>query len=169
MRQRPSMNIDFEALERSSRAELRALWTQELGDKPPQSLGRDVLALGIAYARQERLFGGLTKPVARELDRLFAHALADVGFADVKVSTARRSWSLRSSDRRRGASIRRSFSHSHARGHGCASYDSAITPTPPKSRNTSVCVTPTCVDCCDLPFSPPTSSRQSSKGANHAH
>jgi hypothetical protein len=71
------LNIDLETLERSSRDELRALWTQELGDKPPQSLGRDVLALGIAYARQERLYGGLTRPVTKELDRLLAHALAD--------------------------------------------------------------------------------------------
>jgi site-specific DNA recombinase len=34
---------------------LRELWAQELGDKPPATLGRDVLALAIAYARQERL------------------------------------------------------------------------------------------------------------------
>ena len=71
------LNIDLETLERLSRDELRALWTQELGDKPPQSLGRDVLALGVAYARQERLYGGLTKPVTKELDRLLADALAD--------------------------------------------------------------------------------------------
>jgi hypothetical protein len=73
-----SLGLDaLRTLERSSRAQLRALWTQELGDKPPHSLGRDVLALGIAHARQERLYGGLTKPVTRELDRLLAHALAD--------------------------------------------------------------------------------------------
>jgi len=71
------LNIDLEILERLSRDELRALWTQELGDKPPQSLGRDVLALGVAYTRQERLYGGLTKPVTKELDRLLADALAD--------------------------------------------------------------------------------------------
>jgi hypothetical protein len=43
------LNIDLETLERLSRDELRAVWPQELGDKPPQSLGRDVLALGVAY------------------------------------------------------------------------------------------------------------------------
>ena len=69
------LNIDLETLERSSRDELRALWTQELGDKPPQSVGRDVLALAIAHARQERQYGGLPKSVARELDRLFDRAL----------------------------------------------------------------------------------------------
>ena len=35
------------------------------------------LALGIAYARQEQRYGGLTKSVARELDRLLARALGD--------------------------------------------------------------------------------------------
>jgi len=46
--------IDLENLEQLSRAELRALWTEELAEKPPASLGRDILVLGVAYARQER-------------------------------------------------------------------------------------------------------------------
>jgi hypothetical protein len=75
MRNRPIVNIDLEILEKSSRAELRALWERELGDKPPPTLGRDILALAIAYARQERLHGGLSRPVAKELDRLLAHTL----------------------------------------------------------------------------------------------
>jgi hypothetical protein len=58
-----------------SRSELRALWTQELGECPPTTLGRDVLALAIAYARQERRRGGVSKPIARELDRLFNQTL----------------------------------------------------------------------------------------------
>jgi hypothetical protein len=62
------------SLDGLSRSELRALWTQELGERPPATLGRDVLALAIAYARQERR-GGLSKPVARELDRLFDQTL----------------------------------------------------------------------------------------------
>src|SRR5215470_10819807 len=65
----------LENLERLSRAELRALWTEELAESPPASLGRDILALGIAYARQERQYGGLAKPVAKELDRLSARML----------------------------------------------------------------------------------------------
>ena len=60
-----------------SRAELRALWTEELAESPPASLGRDILALGIAYARQERRYGGLSKPAAKELDRLSARVLRD--------------------------------------------------------------------------------------------
>jgi len=63
------------SLDGLSRSELRALWTQELGERPPATLGRDVLALAIAYARQKRRRGGLSKPVARELDRLFDQTL----------------------------------------------------------------------------------------------
>jgi hypothetical protein len=77
MRKQPIVNIDLGILEKSSRAELRAIWERELGDKPPLTLGRDILALAIAYARQERLNGGLSKPVAKELDRLLAHTLRD--------------------------------------------------------------------------------------------
>jgi Protein of unknown function (DUF2924) len=68
---------EVERLEQLSRAELRTLWMKEFAEKPPSSLGRDILALGIAYARQERRYGGLTKSVARELDRLLACALGD--------------------------------------------------------------------------------------------
>jgi hypothetical protein len=77
MRNQPIVNIDLEILGKSSRAELRALWERELGDKPPSTLGRDILALAIAYARQERLNGGLSRPVAKELDRLLVRALRD--------------------------------------------------------------------------------------------
>jgi hypothetical protein len=66
---------DIHSLDRLSRSELRAHWIQELGERPPATLGRDVLALAIAYARQERRQGGLTKSIAKELDRLFDRAL----------------------------------------------------------------------------------------------
>ena len=68
--------IDLENLEQFSRTKLRALWTEELAEKPPAALGRDILMLDIAYARQERRYGGLSKPVAKELDRL-ARTLVD--------------------------------------------------------------------------------------------
>ena len=51
-----------EHLDQLSRAELRELWKRELAEQPPSSLGRDILALGIAYARQERHYGGLSRP-----------------------------------------------------------------------------------------------------------
>jgi DUF2924 family protein len=72
-----NVNIKVEYLEQLSRAELRILWEREFAEKPPPSLGRDILALGIAHARQERRYGGLAKSVAKELDRLSARVLRD--------------------------------------------------------------------------------------------
>jgi Protein of unknown function (DUF2924) len=69
--------VQLEAPQRLSRAKLRTLWTKELSETPPSSLGRDILALGIAYARQERLYGGLSRRVAKELERLGACALSN--------------------------------------------------------------------------------------------
>jgi hypothetical protein len=73
--QNVSTRIDH--LEKLSRAELRVLWKREFSEKAPATLGRDILALGIAYARQESRHGGLAKPVAKELDRLLARVLRD--------------------------------------------------------------------------------------------
>jgi len=69
------LNVNIQGLDRLSRGELRLIWTQELGDRPPATLGRDILALGVAHARQERRQGGLSKPVLRELDRLLEQVL----------------------------------------------------------------------------------------------
>jgi hypothetical protein len=55
--------VQLEALQRLSRAKLRTLWTKELSETPPSSLGRDILDLGIAYARQERLYGVKRRPI----------------------------------------------------------------------------------------------------------
>jgi hypothetical protein len=70
-------NTRIDQLERLSRAELRILWEQEFAEKPPKSLGRDILVLAIAYARQEWRYGGLARPVAKELDRLLARVIRD--------------------------------------------------------------------------------------------
>jgi Protein of unknown function (DUF2924) len=72
-----NVNKDTEYLQRLSRAELRVLWEREFSEKAPASLGRDILVLGIAYASQERRYGGLSRPVAKELDRLLARVLRD--------------------------------------------------------------------------------------------
>jgi Protein of unknown function (DUF2924) len=72
-----NVSIEIDNLEQKSRAELRVLWEREFAGKAPPSLGRDILALGIAYARQERCYGGLARPVAKELDRLLARVLHD--------------------------------------------------------------------------------------------
>jgi hypothetical protein len=70
-----NVNTRIDHLEKLSRAELRTLWGKEFSEEPPATLGRDVLMLGIAYARQERRYGGIAKPIARELERLFARVL----------------------------------------------------------------------------------------------
>jgi hypothetical protein len=77
MVRRRDVTSNLEELDSLARAELRALWKAELAEEPPSSLGRDILALGIAYGRQERRHGGLAKPVARELDRLLTRALGN--------------------------------------------------------------------------------------------
>ena len=73
----PTVSIEIDNLEQKSRAELRILWKGEFSGTAPPSLGRDILALGIAYARQERCYGGLTRAVAKELYRLLARVLHD--------------------------------------------------------------------------------------------
>jgi hypothetical protein len=85
---RASSKDDIHDLDRLSRNDLRTIWSQEIGDQPPATLGRDILALHIAYARQERRQGGLTKWVARELDRLLEQTLrSDRGEKPAAAST----------------------------------------------------------------------------------
>jgi hypothetical protein len=48
---------------------LRARWTEVFGVAPSPSLGRRLLARAIAYALQERAFGGLKLSTDRLLDR----------------------------------------------------------------------------------------------------
>jgi hypothetical protein len=66
---------EFADLDKQPRARLRDLWQKELCEKPPGCFGRELLALGIAYARQEQRYGGLRKSSVRELERLFTRAL----------------------------------------------------------------------------------------------
>jgi hypothetical protein len=70
-------NVEIEDFDQLSRAKLRELWEREFAEKPPRCLGRDILALGIAYVRQERRYGGLRKPVARELNWLLSRVLGE--------------------------------------------------------------------------------------------
>jgi Protein of unknown function (DUF2924) len=69
-------SLGLEELGRLSRSQLRDLWQKELGEKPPGSFGRELLALGVAYVRQERRYGGFRKASLRELDRRFERTLA---------------------------------------------------------------------------------------------
>jgi hypothetical protein len=76
MRAQQEPDCDLADLGHLSRSQLRDLWQKEVGEKPPVSLGRELLVLGIAYVRQERRYGGLRKASVRELDRLFERTLA---------------------------------------------------------------------------------------------
>jgi hypothetical protein len=68
-------DVDIDTLDQCSRADLRLHWKTLFRAAPPACLGRDVLALGVAHALQERRYGGLSKPVAKELERLLAAVL----------------------------------------------------------------------------------------------
>jgi Protein of unknown function (DUF2924) len=76
MRAQPEPDVELADLGHLSRSQLRDLWQKEVGGKPPGSFGRELFALGIAYIRQERRYGGLRKASAREVDRLFGRMLA---------------------------------------------------------------------------------------------
>jgi len=83
-----NVSIKIDNLEQKSRAELRVLWEREFAGKAPPSLGRDILALAIAYARQERRYGGLARPVAKELNRLLARVLREDATGAPKSATS---------------------------------------------------------------------------------
>src|SRR5437868_14712816 len=68
---------DFADLGKLPRSKLREVWQTEFNEKPPACFGRELLALGIAYARQEHRYGGFRKTSVRELDRLFTRALGE--------------------------------------------------------------------------------------------
>jgi hypothetical protein len=88
MLQHRNGTIEIDNLEQLSRVELRGLWEKEFGGKTPRALRRDILALGIAYAKQERTYGGLARPVAKELDRLLARVLEDEAADAPKAATS---------------------------------------------------------------------------------
>ncbi len=75
MPRRRHVQFDVDNLVSLSRAELRDQWARELGEAAPTSLGRDILALGVAYSKQERIHGGIRRSIGRELDRLLSRAL----------------------------------------------------------------------------------------------
>lgn len=75
MRAQRDTDWDFADLGKLPRSKLREVWQIELNENPPACFGRELLALGIAYARQEHRYGGFRKTSVRELDRLFTRVL----------------------------------------------------------------------------------------------
>jgi hypothetical protein len=78
MAERPTgPDLDLADLDHLSRSRLRdPSGKRSSARSPPQSFGRELLALGIAYDRQERRYGGMRKASAREVDRLAPVAFA---------------------------------------------------------------------------------------------
>jgi len=68
-------DLNLETLANLPRAKLRNRWREEFHDEPPISFGRELLALAIAQARQQRHYGTPAKTIARDLDRLFERVL----------------------------------------------------------------------------------------------
>ena len=54
----------------SSIAQLRRDWQISIGSPPPPDLGRELLARALSWKDQERLHGGYSPGVLRELERL---------------------------------------------------------------------------------------------------
>jgi len=63
------IELEIEALERLSTALLRQRWRDRFGTEPPK-ISPSLLRLALAYDIQERLLGGLTPPMKRELRRI---------------------------------------------------------------------------------------------------
>jgi hypothetical protein len=52
--------------------ELRVLWRTTFKSEPPRAFGPDLLRRSIAYKRQEIVYGGLDRPIARLMQQLMA-------------------------------------------------------------------------------------------------
>lgn len=63
------LDQQIEFLQGLSTAQLRAEW-QRVWKEPAPRLGHDLLRRGIAWKRQEQTYGGLSRPVTKELKRL---------------------------------------------------------------------------------------------------
>ena len=94
-----SHDLKLNELERLSRAELRTLWTQELGDKPPRNpVGERLLDFGTAIIVTARLRESTILKASYPFDRQSVEFLSIfrmgvdeideiVGFADRSVTT----------------------------------------------------------------------------------
>ena len=64
-----SEDIELHDLNGLPRARLRARWREVFDEQPPAAFGRELLALGIAYALQDRRFGDLLRSLQSKLCR----------------------------------------------------------------------------------------------------
>lgn len=66
-----------------SLAELRATWTERLGDEPPKLRTRDLLALALAYRLQVRAHGDLSSATKRKMVELARRFTEDRSYTPV--------------------------------------------------------------------------------------
>jgi hypothetical protein len=81
--------MEIEELDHLSRAELRELWEREFAEKPPRCLGRDILALGIAYLPSPRRCPSWRKVVSFEKPRSRKASCCRVSPSSVLMTSAR--------------------------------------------------------------------------------
>jgi len=65
-----ALNIQLSALSEMAAPELRAEWRRLYRSHPPRLLRRDLLELGVAWKLQERVLGGLSAAIKRQLAEL---------------------------------------------------------------------------------------------------
>lgn len=73
--QTKNAKLHLDLIDRLPRRKLRDLWLEKFGEKAPTSFGRELLALAIAHARQERHYGTHPKSFERDLNRFFERSL----------------------------------------------------------------------------------------------
>lgn len=76
----PAAEVDLQRqldnVEAASKQKLLAIYREIFGREPPTAFGPDLLRRTITYRLQENVYGGLSKQIRRELDRLVRQFMA---------------------------------------------------------------------------------------------
>jgi hypothetical protein len=86
----PALEDELRKVADESKAVLRTRYVSLFGRDPPKSFGPDLLRRSVAQKIQENAFGGLSKTMQRELDRMVAATIAQPG---ASLTIARRAQS----------------------------------------------------------------------------
>jgi hypothetical protein len=86
----PILEAELLKISLEPKADLRVRYVSLFGRDPPKAFGPDLLRRSVAQKMQENAYGGLSKSMQRELDRLVAAMVADPG---APLNVARRAQS----------------------------------------------------------------------------
>jgi Protein of unknown function (DUF2924) len=86
----PELEAELRKVAVESKAVLRTRYVSLFGHNPPKSFGPDLLRRSVAQRMQENTYGGLSKSMQRELDRMVAVMIAQPG---ATLTVARRAQS----------------------------------------------------------------------------